>query len=204
MDWNSCESASPGRHFAAERRMVAALLVKARAAPQAAALMCNLYSMTKSREAVTAFTRAMRDRTGNQPPLPAIFPGSARARGSHRDRRRARGAQHALGLPAAGLRQAPRHQCAQPLQRLLARLAGRSALPLHRAGHELRRVHGYHAQSGALVRAGRRAPAVRFRRHLAAVDGRARQGGGRTPAVRHPHHRGRTSSPRRSTPRRCR
>ncbi len=36
--------------------------------------MCNLYSMTKSREAVTAFTRAMRDRTGNQPPLPAIFP----------------------------------------------------------------------------------------------------------------------------------
>ncbi len=36
--------------------------------------MCNLYSMTKSREAVVAFTRAMRDRTGNQPPLPAIFP----------------------------------------------------------------------------------------------------------------------------------
>ncbi len=30
--------------------------------------------MTKSREAVTAFTRAMRDRTANQPPLPAIFP----------------------------------------------------------------------------------------------------------------------------------
>lgn len=36
--------------------------------------MCNLYSMLKSREAVTTFTRAMRDRTGNQPPLPAIFP----------------------------------------------------------------------------------------------------------------------------------
>jgi putative SOS response-associated peptidase YedK len=36
--------------------------------------MCNLYSMTKSREAVVAFTRAMRDKTGNQPPLPAIFP----------------------------------------------------------------------------------------------------------------------------------
>ncbi len=36
--------------------------------------MCNLYSMTKSREAVLAFTRAMTDRTGNQPPLPAIFP----------------------------------------------------------------------------------------------------------------------------------
>jgi putative SOS response-associated peptidase YedK len=30
--------------------------------------------MTKSREALVAYTRAMRDRTGNQPPLPAIFP----------------------------------------------------------------------------------------------------------------------------------
>jgi putative SOS response-associated peptidase YedK len=36
--------------------------------------MCNLYSMTKSREAAVAYTRAMRDRTANQPPLPAIFP----------------------------------------------------------------------------------------------------------------------------------
>lgn len=30
--------------------------------------------MTKSREALVAYTRAMRDRTGNQPPLPDIFP----------------------------------------------------------------------------------------------------------------------------------
>jgi len=30
--------------------------------------------MTKSREALVAYTRAMRDRTSNQPPLPAIFP----------------------------------------------------------------------------------------------------------------------------------
>ena len=36
--------------------------------------MCNLYSMTKSREAVLQFARAMADRTANQPPLPAIFP----------------------------------------------------------------------------------------------------------------------------------
>ena len=36
--------------------------------------MCNLYSMTKSREAVRQFTRAMHDATGNHPPLPAIFP----------------------------------------------------------------------------------------------------------------------------------
>lgn len=36
--------------------------------------MCNLYSMTASREAVAEFTQSMRDRTGNQPPMPAIFP----------------------------------------------------------------------------------------------------------------------------------
>jgi putative SOS response-associated peptidase YedK len=36
--------------------------------------MCNLYSMTRSREAVRGSTRALHDRTSNQPPLPAIFP----------------------------------------------------------------------------------------------------------------------------------
>ena len=36
--------------------------------------MCNLYSMTRPREAVLQFARALSDRTGNQPPLPSIFP----------------------------------------------------------------------------------------------------------------------------------
>jgi len=36
--------------------------------------MCNLYSMTSPREAVLQFARALRDQTGNQPPLPSIFP----------------------------------------------------------------------------------------------------------------------------------
>src|SRR5271154_3733734 len=36
--------------------------------------MCNLYSELKSQEAVRQWARAMRDRTGNLPPLPAIFP----------------------------------------------------------------------------------------------------------------------------------
>ncbi len=36
--------------------------------------MCNLYSMTRSREAIRRPFRATSDRTGNQPPLPAIFP----------------------------------------------------------------------------------------------------------------------------------
>lgn len=36
--------------------------------------MCNLYSMTSNAEAIRAMTGAMRDTTGNLPPLPGIFP----------------------------------------------------------------------------------------------------------------------------------
>jgi putative SOS response-associated peptidase YedK len=36
--------------------------------------MCNLYSVTIGQAAIIAFTRAMRDLTGNMPPLPGIFP----------------------------------------------------------------------------------------------------------------------------------
>jgi putative SOS response-associated peptidase YedK len=36
--------------------------------------MCNLYSSTKGQAAIIAFTQALRDTTGNLPPLPAIFP----------------------------------------------------------------------------------------------------------------------------------
>jgi putative SOS response-associated peptidase YedK len=36
--------------------------------------MCNLYSQTKGQQAIIALTRAMRDKTGNLPPLPGIFP----------------------------------------------------------------------------------------------------------------------------------
>jgi putative SOS response-associated peptidase YedK len=36
--------------------------------------MCNLYSMTRSQQAIREMARAMRDRTGNLPPLPGIFP----------------------------------------------------------------------------------------------------------------------------------
>jgi putative SOS response-associated peptidase YedK len=37
-------------------------------------LMCNLYSITKSQTAIIEFTRAMKDSTGNLPPMPGIFP----------------------------------------------------------------------------------------------------------------------------------
>ncbi len=36
--------------------------------------MCNLYSVTKGQAAIIALTRAMRDRTGNLPSLPCVFP----------------------------------------------------------------------------------------------------------------------------------
>ena len=36
--------------------------------------MCNLYSLTKSQDAIRRITKAMRDTTGNLPPLPGIFP----------------------------------------------------------------------------------------------------------------------------------
>jgi putative SOS response-associated peptidase YedK len=36
--------------------------------------MCNLYSVTTNQSAIAAFTRAMRDTTGNLPPMKGVFP----------------------------------------------------------------------------------------------------------------------------------
>jgi putative SOS response-associated peptidase YedK len=36
--------------------------------------MCNLYSITKGQRTIIEFTRAMRDTTGNLPPMPGVFP----------------------------------------------------------------------------------------------------------------------------------
>ena len=36
--------------------------------------ICNLYSLTKSQDAIRRITKAMRDTTGNLPPLPGVFP----------------------------------------------------------------------------------------------------------------------------------
>jgi hypothetical protein len=35
--------------------------------------MCNLYSITKGPQAIRDFARAMRDTTGNLPPIPGCF-----------------------------------------------------------------------------------------------------------------------------------
>jgi putative SOS response-associated peptidase YedK len=36
--------------------------------------LCNLYSVTRGQQAIREFTGAVRDRTGNLPPMPGIFP----------------------------------------------------------------------------------------------------------------------------------
>jgi hypothetical protein len=36
--------------------------------------LCNSYSLTKGQAAIIALVRAARDRTGNLPPMPGIFP----------------------------------------------------------------------------------------------------------------------------------
>ena len=36
--------------------------------------MCNLYSLTKGQSAMAQIARAMRDKTGNLPPMPSIYP----------------------------------------------------------------------------------------------------------------------------------
>jgi hypothetical protein len=36
--------------------------------------MCNLYSVTSAQAAIIEWTRAMRDVTGNLPPMPGVFP----------------------------------------------------------------------------------------------------------------------------------
>jgi putative SOS response-associated peptidase YedK len=38
--------------------------------------VCNLYSITRSQEAIGRAFRVMRDRTGNLPSLPAVYPDS--------------------------------------------------------------------------------------------------------------------------------
>jgi len=42
--------------------------------------LCNLYLVTEGQQAIREFTGAMRDRTGNLPPMPGIFPDYAAPR----------------------------------------------------------------------------------------------------------------------------
>jgi hypothetical protein len=46
--------------------------------------LCNLYSVTKGQQAIRELAGAMRDRTGNLPPLYGIFPDARRRLASDR------------------------------------------------------------------------------------------------------------------------
>ena len=67
-----------------------------RPAPDEKSPMCNLYSMTRSQEAMRRLFAGLEDRAGNMPPLPGIYPDYPAP--IIRKRRRGQGARHgALG-----------------------------------------------------------------------------------------------------------
>jgi len=97
--------------------------------------MCNLYSITRSQEAIRRAFRVMRDRTGTTKPSRHLsrYNGAGCPHGPRPARccrRRARIDDDALGLPAAAKpRHGAGHQCPQSQVALLARMAqGRVAL----------------------------------------------------------------------------
>jgi putative SOS response-associated peptidase YedK len=93
--------------------------------------MCNLYSITSSQEAIGRAFRVMRDRTGNLPALPAVYPDSM-APVVHRSP----GGERELSMmswgfpPPPNLGRAPVTNVRNVKIALLARVAqGRVALP---------------------------------------------------------------------------
>jgi hypothetical protein len=76
--------------------------------------VCNLYSMTKSQAAIRAIVRAMRDQTGNLPPLPCIFPVLWRKRHKTFDAPRPFVMETARAGPAGGINRGPT-RAASPL-----------------------------------------------------------------------------------------
>jgi putative SOS response-associated peptidase YedK len=51
-----------------------AIYTNARSPPGKGDAVCNLYSVTKSQQAIRDLVKAIRDLTGNMPPMLAIFP----------------------------------------------------------------------------------------------------------------------------------
>ena len=86
--------------------------------------MCNLYSLTKGQAAIIALTRAMRDTTGNMPPLPGIFPDYSApiVRNAPDGQRELMMARWGMPLPAA-VRQCARDQHQKHEERALATVA---------------------------------------------------------------------------------
>src|ERR1700731_1945519 len=105
--------------------------------------LCNLYSVTKGQQAIRELAGAMRDRTGNLPPLPGIFPDyAAPIVRNHPDGRELSMAR--WGMPSPLFAERPelgsrRYQCAQRRFSSLAPLAC-DRTPLRGAVHELCRA----------------------------------------------------------------
>jgi putative SOS response-associated peptidase YedK len=106
--------------------------------------MCNLYSITKGQAAIGAFTRAMRDLTGNLPQMPGVFPDYPAP-----IVRNASDGVRELMLARWGMPGPPQyHQHPQHGQSALARVA-RCGTPLRRAVLFLLRIRGYQAAQDA-------------------------------------------------------
>jgi len=167
--------------------------------------VCNLYSSYTTQEAMRRAFEVNRDSAGNVPPLPAIFPDQMAPVVRTVDGEREL-IQMRWGFPP------PPQGSTQPVTnvRNVGSPFWRAWLkPQHRprSSDELQRVQGHQAaQDTCVVRFEQGPAACRLRRHLAALDGRARhQGrtnGGRAPALFVPHIR--AERRRRSTRRPCR
>ncbi len=137
--------------------------------------MCNLYSLTKGQSAIRDLFRASRDRAGNLPLLPAIFPDQLAPIvrvGADGERELVDGALGHAG--AAAIRRRANHQYPQREEPALATLA-RANEPLRRSGDVLLRIRRHQAaQNADVVRAWRGSAAVRLCRSVDAVARRAR------------------------------
>jgi hypothetical protein len=124
--------------------------------------VCNLYSMTKSQAAIRDIVRAIRDITGNMPPLPGIFPDYPapivrNAPDGVRELIMAR-----WGMPAPTSRRPSDHQHSQRKVTALAAVAWPGE-PLRRTVDIILRVRGHETKEDAdLVCARWRPPARIF------------------------------------------
>ena len=105
--------------------------------------MCNLYSLTKTRDYVRGLAKALRDLTGNQPPLPGIFPdyeSPHRSLPGWRTCNRKCALGHAVARirPEGAELRSGHHKCSQCTIPPLAALA-RCGTPLRRAVYQFLR-----------------------------------------------------------------
>ena len=134
--------------------------------------MCNLYSLTKGQAAIRNLFRTRRDRTGNLPLFPAIFPDQLAPIVRAADDARARDC--ALGhARSAAIRRRADHEHSQPRKSPLAWVAGK-AKSLRCPRHVVLRIRRHRAaQDPDVVCAQRGTADVCFRRPMDALARRS-------------------------------